>query len=147
MSWAKFPPAGVRGFGSPFAMYRFGLQSNTEYLQQANDGIVIVAQIETRQALDNVAAIAKVPGIDVLLVGPFDLGNNIGHPILDGTMSSKLKDAIELIRRTANENGKRAGIYATSGEQARAYAEQGFHMVRQRYCSFRDTNVGIRSRQ
>ncbi|MCJ1327462.1 hypothetical protein MMC10_004131 [Thelotrema lepadinum] len=110
-------------------MHRFGLQSNTEYLQQANDGIVIVAQIETRQALENVDAIAKIQGIDVLLVGPFDLGNNIGHPILDGTISAELKDAIERVRRTADENGKRSGIFATSGEQARSYAEQGFHMI------------------
>ena len=89
-----------------------------------------MAQIETRQALENVDAIAKIQGIDVLLVGPFDLGNNIGHPILDGTISAELKDAIERVRRTADENGKRSGIFATSGEQARSYAEQGFHMVR-----------------
>ncbi len=76
-----------------------------------------------------VEAIAKVPGVDVLFVGPFDLGNNIGHPILDGTMHSELKDAIRRIHRAASENGKKTGIYCTSGEQARQYADEGFHMV------------------
>ena len=77
-------------------------------------------------------AIAKVPGIDVLLVGPFDLGNNIGHPILDGTMHEDLKQAIAKIHKAAVDNDKKTGIYSTSGDQARQFADQGFHMVRPR---------------
>ncbi len=76
-----------------------------------------------------VDTIAKVPGIDVLFVGPFDLGNNIGHPILTGTMHDELKKAIAKIQRAAKENGKYTGIYATSGDQAREFADQGFNMV------------------
>ncbi len=75
-------------------------------------------------------AIAQVPGIDVLLVGPFDLGNNIGHPILDGNMHEDLKNAIAKIHKAAVDNGKKTGIYSTSGDQARQFADQGFHMVR-----------------
>ena len=71
-----------------------------------------------------------MPGIDVLFVGPFDLGNNIGYPILDGTMHPKLKEAITKVQEVANLNEKRTGIYATSGDQAREFADQGFHMVR-----------------
>ena len=71
-----------------------------------------------------------MPGIDVLFVGPFDLGNNIGHSILDGTMHDELKEAIAKIHRAAQEHGKRSGIYSTSGEQAREFADQGFNMVR-----------------
>ncbi|MCJ1457135.1 hypothetical protein MMC28_007502 [Mycoblastus sanguinarius] len=126
---AKFPPVGNRGFGSPFPMEKFGGPTQTEYLQQANDALVTIVQIETREALDNVDAIAKVPGIDVLFVGPFDLGNNIGHSILDGKMHNELKEAIGKIKRAAEENQKRSGIYATSGDQAREFADQGFNMV------------------
>lgn len=53
---AKFPPKGNRGFGSPFAMERFGGVSMTEYLQQSNDALVTIVQIETKQALENVWA-------------------------------------------------------------------------------------------
>ena len=53
---AKFPPKGNRGFGSPFAMERFGGVSMTEYLQQSNDALVTIVQIETKQALENVGA-------------------------------------------------------------------------------------------
>lgn len=47
----------------------------------------------TLMTLRKVDAIAKVPGIDVLFVGSFDLGNKIGHSILDGTMHEELNEA------------------------------------------------------
>lgn len=55
---AKFPPLGQRGYGSPFSMGMFdvnGGMTGLEYLQQANEGLVTVVQIETREALDNVS--------------------------------------------------------------------------------------------
>ena len=62
-------------------------------------------------------------------MGPFDLGNNIGHSIIDGTMHGELKQAVAKIQRAAKENEKSSGIYATSGDQAREFADQGFNMV------------------
>lgn len=129
VSSAKFPPLGTRGFGSPFPTGTFNNESLGEYLVQANDALVTIVQIETAEALENVDAIAAVPGVDVLLIGPFDLGNNIGHPILDGTMHSELVAAIARIHAAAVGRGKRVGIYCTGPEQAREYAEMGFHMI------------------
>jgi 4-hydroxy-2-oxoheptanedioate aldolase len=127
---AKFPPQGQRGFGSPFPQERFHPDlDSTGYLQQANDAILTMVQIETKSALDNVEAIAAVPGIDVLFVGPFDLGNNIGHPIINGEMHESLHAAIAKTLKAANAAGKKAGIFCTSGEQSRKYAEDGFHMI------------------
>ncbi|KAI0406886.1 Pyruvate/Phosphoenolpyruvate kinase-like domain-containing protein [Xylaria palmicola] len=107
---AKFPPQGQRGLGSPFAMERFNpIPTMTEYLQHANDSLLTVVQIETREALDAVEEIAEVPGIDVLFVGPFDLGNNIGHPILDGVMKPELEQAIDRVLAATIKAGKKAG--------------------------------------
>ena len=53
---AKFPPQGQRGFGSPFPMERFGGQTSTEYLQQANESLLTIVQIETKEALHNVSS-------------------------------------------------------------------------------------------
>ncbi|KAI1937149.1 hypothetical protein LOZ66_004066 [Ophidiomyces ophidiicola] len=134
---AKFPPMGKRGFGSPFCLGSVGNVSQVDYLLQANDALVTVVQIETKEALENVRfqylnkkveEIAKVPGIDVLLVGPFDLGNNIGRPVL-GPFHPELVAAIERIRKAAVDNGKRAGIYSPDGEMAKKFANQGFHMI------------------
>lgn len=103
--------------------------SQQEYLQQSNDSLVTIVQIETKEALQNVRDIASVPGIDVLFIGPFDLGNNIGAPVLDGVMADALKDAVAEIHEAAKEAGKVTGIYCTSGEQAREYADKGFRMI------------------
>jgi 4-hydroxy-2-oxoheptanedioate aldolase len=127
---AKFPPMGNRGFGSPFPMEKFHPSLNTTgYLQQANSSLVTIVQIETKEALQNVDEIASIDGVDVLLIGPFDLGNNIGHPILDGTMHAELESAIESIHEAAKKHGKRTGIYCTSGEQGKLFADKGFNMI------------------
>lgn len=76
-----------------------------------------MVQIETKEALENVQAIAAVPGIDILFVGPFDLGNNIGHPIINGVMHDELHTAISSVLKAAHEAGKKAGIFCTSGER------------------------------
>jgi 4-hydroxy-2-oxoheptanedioate aldolase len=100
-----------------------------DYLQQANDALVTIVQIETAEALANVDAIAAIDGIDVLLIGPFDLGNNIGRPILTPELHPELKEAIAKIHAAAGRHGKKTGIYCTGVENARMYQENGFHMI------------------
>jgi 4-hydroxy-2-oxoheptanedioate aldolase len=58
--------AGVRGEWGEFKKYR-------DYLGTVNNGLVIVPMIETNQSLENLDAIASVPGVDVLPIGPADL--------------------------------------------------------------------------
>jgi len=121
---AKFPPLGQRGFGSPFSMERFVPSlGSTDYLKQADEALLTMVQIETKEALENVNAIAAVAGIDLLFIGPFDLGNNIGHPIMDGNMDDNLHAAIEKIFQAAKRAGKKAGMFCTSGEQSKKYAD------------------------
>ncbi|SPQ18842.1 74e1e9ac-4086-4057-9f1d-a4a37c88801b [Thermothielavioides terrestris] len=115
---AKFPPEGRRGFGSPFAMQNFnpGL-TGTGYLQQANGSLLTMVQIETREALEAVEEIAAL--VDVVFIGPFDLGNNIGHPIIDNKMDPELDDAIARILRAALAAGTKCGIYSPSAKHAK----------------------------
>lgn len=121
---AKFPPMGQRGFGSPFPQERFHPSIGaSDYLKQANDALLTMVQIETKEALENVDAIAAVLGVDVIFVGPFDLGNNIGHPIIDGKMHDNLHAAIDKIFKAAKAAGKKTGIFCTSGEQSKEYAD------------------------
>jgi 4-hydroxy-2-oxoheptanedioate aldolase len=129
-SYSKFPPTGTRGLGSPFSMEKFSTDlSQVQYFQQSNEATVVILQIETLSALEQVRDIASVPGIDVLLVGPHDLGNSIGHPVLTSKYDPELQEAIAKIHEAAQEAGKWSAIYQGSGEGARAYADQGFNMV------------------
>jgi 2-keto-3-deoxy-L-rhamnonate aldolase RhmA len=62
VSASKFPPTGVRGQGSPFAALAHGM-STPEYINKANETILIGVQIETAEAVSNVDSIAAVPGL------------------------------------------------------------------------------------
>ncbi|KIV88704.1 hypothetical protein PV10_08362 [Exophiala mesophila] len=128
---AKFPPVGKRGFGSPFSMGAFDVKGNLsglEYMNNANEHLLTIVQIETKEALNVVEEIARVDGIDVLFVGPWDLGNNIGHPVR-GDFDPELKEAISRVRKAAAAAGKKSGIYCPNGDFARRYADEGFQMI------------------
>lgn len=62
VSAARFPPKGNRGFGNPFTHVSWGL-SPVEYLQQANDSVVVLTQVETREAYENIEELCKVEGL------------------------------------------------------------------------------------
>ncbi|KAF2266862.1 Phosphoenolpyruvate/pyruvate domain-containing protein [Lojkania enalia] len=126
---AKFPPQGTRGFGSPFSPQTFNGEPLTHYLLNANSSLLTILQIETASGLEHVREIAAVPGVDYLLIGPFDLGNNIGHPILENGIDRELVEAIEKVKDAAHAEGKKVGIFCTSGEQAKKFADQGFDMI------------------
>ena len=56
---SKFPPRGKRGFGSPFSMGAFDVKGNLtgyEYMTSANDNLVTIVQIETREAFESVSS-------------------------------------------------------------------------------------------
>lgn len=136
----KYPPLGKRGFEPLLAVEKFVEQhrpgwpvkqlTGLEYLAQANSSLLIAVQIETKAALENVHEIAAVPGVDVLFIGPFDLGLNIGHPIpASGEMDQDLVDSIKRIHAAATAAGKLSGIYCDTGEQAKHYTDQGFRMI------------------
>ena len=69
----KFPPLGDRGYNGDSLDADFGLVSRKEYLAHAASETCLVVQIETPEAVANADAIAAVPGVDVLFLGPADL--------------------------------------------------------------------------
>ncbi|KAL7945560.1 Pyruvate/Phosphoenolpyruvate kinase-like domain-containing protein [Trichoderma barbatum] len=127
---AKFPPKGRRGFGSLIALERFEPNPTlTDYLHQANDALVTIIQIETKEAFESVEEIAAVDGVDALFIGPFDLGNNIGHPVQRGILGPELKAAMSRILAATRKAGKKCGVYCKDSKQAREFAEQGYDMI------------------
>ena len=75
---AKYPPAGKRGFA---VLYVDEHEGDVEgYMRRANEETAVVVMIETASGLENVDAIARVPGVDVLWVGHYDLTASLGIP-------------------------------------------------------------------
>ncbi len=73
----RYPPLGDRGFGPALALSRFGL-GGAEYVKFANENVLVVVIIERKEAIENIEAIASVPGVGVLFVGVNDLSFSLG---------------------------------------------------------------------
>ncbi len=73
----KYPPRGTRGCGIRRAA-RYGVRSLDEYLKLAEKDPMVIVQIEHIDAVRNLDAILKVPGVDSVCIGPFDLSASMG---------------------------------------------------------------------
>ena len=76
VSYTRYPPAGVRSWG-PLRASAYTLD-NDDYLERANDNILVSLILETKDAVENLDAICAVPGVDVLTIGPWDLSLELG---------------------------------------------------------------------
>jgi 4-hydroxy-2-oxoheptanedioate aldolase len=117
--------AGGRGVARYTRAWRWALAEGS--LSRADDEVVCVIQIETAEALNDVARIAEVEGVDGLFVGPSDLGNALG---LEGGLDNpELVTEIRKVAEAARAHGKAAGIFLRSAEQAVTYRDFGFSLL------------------
>ncbi len=129
LDYSKYPPLGNRSIGGIFAPYGFGTTNWLEYARAANDEIMVIVQIESAQALQNVDEILSVPGIDVAFVGPNDLHAQLGFvPSSDGTEPEFL-EALERVKVAARIYHIALGIFSNDGEAATIRISQGFQMI------------------
>jgi 4-hydroxy-2-oxoheptanedioate aldolase len=121
----RYAPMGYRSVGPRRAM----LYAGADYIAHANETVVAIAQIETAKGLANRKAIAAVKGLDMLYVGPSDLGLSLGRSPKADQTDPVVVEAIDVILHCAKEAGLRAGIYCRSVEYARDMAAKGFDLV------------------
>ena len=126
---AKFPPVGERSWGPHRATMQAGIADAKVYLREANDAIVTLAMIETREAMKNVDAIAAVPGIDVLFVGPSDLSITLSNGAVVEPHSKEVEAALDVVLAACKKAGKIAGLYCMNAERALATAKRGFRFL------------------
>ena len=122
----RFSPLGNRSFGGKRPDTLFG----REYYIGETDRILLVAQIETPEAVDNVQAIAAVEGIDTLFFGPDDMKIRMGAQI--GTAieeSDELRAAMAKVARAAAQAGKTAGIVAGTPEAMKCAVAAGYRLI------------------
>jgi 4-hydroxy-2-oxoheptanedioate aldolase len=121
----RYPPEGTRSSGP----YRATLYSGQDYTEHANETVVTMAMIETREALDNLEEIVGVQGLDAVFVGPSDLGQNLGYGPGTDREEPEVLEAIESILAAAREHGLTAGIFTGTPESASRMVEKGFRFV------------------
>jgi 4-hydroxy-2-oxoheptanedioate aldolase len=125
VSYTRYPPDGVRGGMGASRAASYG--QTTDYLQTAADEICVVVQIETAQALNNIEAIAAVPGVDAVFVGPADLAASLGH--LGDAQHPAVQAAIDDGFLRLRAIGKPSGYFTLNEDEARARLAQGVDIV------------------
>lgn len=120
----RYPPDGIRGMAGARAS-RWGRYPN--YAKEANDQACLLVQAESREALNNLEAIAAIDGVDGIFIGPADLSASLGHVADPGhpEVEAAIVDALERITRA----GKAAGILTTDDALARRYLDLGATFV------------------
>jgi len=123
----RYPPEGRRGaaFGFAHDDYRGG--EVKEKIRALHERTLVICMIETRAGLENVDAIAALPGVDVLWLGHFDLTNFLGIP---GDFANPIyQDAVQRIAAAAKAHGKAAGYMAADEALGREYLGHGYRMI------------------
>jgi 2-keto-3-deoxy-L-rhamnonate aldolase RhmA len=119
----RYPPQGVRGFGPALAMSRYGM-GGAEYAKFANENVAVIVIIETREAVENVEAIAAVPGISVLFVGVNDLSYSLG--IGGRTTDPLVEQALTKVLDAGRRHGIPVGYPTGNPAEINKRIAQGF---------------------
>lgn len=120
----RYPPLGYRSMGPNRARFL-----GDDYTARSNTNVLAIAQIETSQGLENVEAIASVPGLDMLYVGPSDLGISLGREGRMDQTDPVVVKAIDRILEIAKKASIRAGIYCQSPSYSKSMFNKGFDLV------------------
>ena len=125
IQYAKYPPQGTRSVGLARAQ-GYGLDFQA-YVERANEEVAVIVQAEHIQAVENMASILEVEGVDAIFVGPYDLSASMGrigqvdHPEVQG--------AIDEVQRCCQSAGKTLGIFGATPEAVEPYVEKGYRLI------------------
>ncbi|QEE35522.1 HpcH/HpaI aldolase/citrate lyase family protein [Octadecabacter sp. SW4] len=118
----RYPGAGVRGMGAALARAsRYG--EIVDYVASANDQICLIAQVESRAAIENIDAIATTTGVDCVFIGPDDLSADMGFP--GEPDHPEVLAAIDHAIARITAAGKAAGIVAFDPAQFAGLVQKG----------------------
>jgi 2-dehydro-3-deoxyglucarate aldolase/4-hydroxy-2-oxoheptanedioate aldolase len=117
-----YPPEGKRGFG-PCRALRYGIDSVTDYIDHGHKELCRLLQVETKDAVEAMDEVCKIPYVDGFIIGPMDMSGSVGElgHALEGKETNRL---IELAVQKAHAYGKPIGL-STGADNA---AELGHWM-------------------
>tara|TARA_B100000427_G_scaffold218125_1_gene182175 strand:+ start:762 stop:1553 length:792 start_codon:yes stop_codon:yes gene_type:complete len=121
-----YPPKGYRSFGP----IRAAVYAGADYGKNANDEIIKIAMIETKESLENLDEIMSTPELDGIYIGPADLSIALGkEPSFDKPESDPVYPTIMKVLESAKKNNIFAGIHNMSAEYAQKMIDKGFQFV------------------
>ena len=121
-----YPPRGYRSFGPVRGL----IYGGADYADHANDEILKLAMIETKESLDKLDEIMSTDGVDGIYIGPADLSLAIGEkPGFDRAENTKAYSEILRILEHAKKHNIFAGIHNGTTEYAQKMIDKGFNFV------------------
>ena len=125
VSWSKYSPMGTRGVGVSRAHgYGLGFQ---DYIDSANNNVTVVVQAEHIKAVENIEAIVQVPGIDSVLIGPYDLSASLGK--LGEITDPEVVQAIDYVSKVCMAAGIPLGYFGLTANAVTPYIERGYTLI------------------
>lgn len=121
----RYPPIGSRSYGPARGL----LYGGADYVTCANEEILTIAMIETRQGVENADAIAAVAQLDALFIGPNDLCMDLGKAPKAESDDPDVVDAIDHVLQAGNRAGKAVGIFCSSADAALQRRDEGFRFL------------------
>ncbi len=130
---AKYHPLGKRGASVSQIATRYRPVPARQYLDWANRETLIVIQIESQQAVDNVDNLVSVEGVDAVMIGPFDLSQDMGIP---GELDHpRVADAYRNVIAGCRRHGVAAGVHLQTLSSAREWIGEGMRLITFQYDS------------
>jgi len=119
----RYPPNGIRGCGPRRPIW---YEDFKKYVTEADGRVIVIVQIETREAIRNLRRILSTPGVDGTMVGPVDLSASLGH--LGEPGNPEVQRAIKSIAEAHKGTDVCPGI-ASDPWNAQRHIEMGFRLV------------------
>ncbi len=127
ISWTKFPPLGIRGYGITPTNIDYEAATMPAVIDHVNRNTMVVFQIETVKALEARDELISVKGVDAVMVGPADLSISLGNP--GDFMNPKQVDAMEKIRDTCSKYKVIPGTQTRTIELASFWKKNGMLLL------------------
>ena len=121
----RYAPDGVRSYGPARAV----LYAGPDYFSRANETVLCMPMIETKEALANVDDIVGTPGVDVAFIGPSDLSVSLGLAPAYDQDAPEFVSAIASVEAACKQHGVIAGVFAGNATVAAKRIEQGFRLL------------------
>ena len=125
VAYTRYPPEGVRGVAGTHRGSRYGTIPN--YVKRAHEELCVIVQIETATAFSQLEAIASVPGVDSIFIGPSDLSASMG--LLGDIGNPAVQEKLTSAAQTCRKLGKPCGIIGFNPEMAKKFLSYGFSWI------------------
>ncbi len=114
LDYTYYPPRGKRGVGLTRAQ-KYGIGFD-EYKKHLEENMVVIAQIEHIEAVENIEEIVTTDGIDGIIVGPYDLSGSMGIP--GEYHKPEVQAALQKVEDTCKRLNKTLGFHVIQSDSS-----------------------------